>query len=196
MDHLAQDGVLKDLICELDAKYTRPTRGAFVDLVRIIIGQQVSVAAARSIYGRLIQLVGEAYNPQDILRVKEEDLRACGISRQKRAYIGNIAEYFQENHLIIPTWEEAPNEEISTALTSIKGVGEWTAQMMLMFTYRREDVFPTKDVGIQNAVKEVYGLESEGKELIKEMEHLAENWKPYRTYASLYLWNHLLKQRA
>jgi DNA-3-methyladenine glycosylase II len=82
------------------------------------------------------------------------------------------------------------------ALTSIKGVGEWTAQMMLMFTYRREDVFPTTDVGIQNAMKAAYQLDVSGKDLKRQMENIAEEWRPYRTLACLYLWNYLLKQKA
>lgn len=194
--HLARDQTFGQLIGELDPKYTRPSQGAFIDLVRIIIGQQVSVAAARSIYGRLVDQIGKQYSPEDILKQNEEDLQACGISRQKRAYIKNIARYFQDNQSTIATWHEALDNEITEALISISGVGPWTARIMLMFTYRREDIFPVKDVGIQNAIKEVYDVDLEGKELFIEMERLAEAWRPYRTYACLYLWNYLLKQRT
>ena len=103
-------------------------------------------------------------------------------------YVQNIARFFQEKALFTFDWSTMTDAEIIKLLTEIKGVGEWTVQMVLIFELMREDVFPAKDLGIQQAMIGVYELKEEKKHLIKKMNEIAENWKPYRTWATLYLW--------
>ncbi len=159
------------------------------ELVKSIAYQQISYKAADTIYGRFLQLVGgEYFSPEDVLLLEDDELRAVGFSRPKVTYVQNIARFFQEKALFTFDWSTMTDAEIIKLLTEIKGVGEWTVQMVLIFELMREDVFPAKDLGIQQAMIGVYELKEEKKHLIKKMNEIAENWKPYRTWATLYLW--------
>lgn len=117
-----------------------------------------------------------------------EDLRAAGVSRQKAQYIQNVARFFQEEQLLQKDWSKLDDQAIIDNLTVIKGVGRWTVEMLLMFTLRRPDVMPTDDLGIQQAMIQLYGLEERGRPLHRKMTAIAEGWRPYRTYACRYLW--------
>ena len=162
----------------------------FHELVKNIVYQQISVKAADSIHARFVKYIGtDDFTPEDLALYSPEELRTAGLSRQKSGYILNIGRFFAENQIEESTWEEMEDQEIIDMLTQIKGVGEWTVQMILMIQLLRPDVFPKKDLGIQLAMKKLYNLESEKKELLKEMEEIAENWKPYRSAASFYLWS-------
>ena len=120
--------------------------------------------------------------------MEDEKLRAIGLSYQKLSYIKNIAQFFEENKLHKKDWSLMDDLEIAKLLTQIKGVGQWTAEMVLMFGLCREDVFSPGDYGIQMAMKKLYKLELEGKELQQKMILIAEKWKPYRSHACMYLW--------
>ena len=173
----------------------RNSRGRPADvygaLVRSITGQQLSVKAAASIYGRLLERFGgHTPTPEQILADDPEALRvACGFSRAKVAYLRSLAEHVLSGELELDRLSELPDEEVTRELTAVKGIGEWTAHMFLMFTLHRPDVLPVGDLGIRNAVRAAYGLDAVPKPA--ELETLAEPWRPYRTRACRYLWRSL-----
>jgi DNA-3-methyladenine glycosylase II len=160
-------------------------------LVRGITGQQLSVKAARSIWNRLIdRFDGQTPTPEQILADDPDELRqACGFSRAKTTYLRSLAEHVIDGTLELGRLQDLPDEEVIRELTAVKGIGEWTAHMFLMFTLHRPDVLPTGDLGIRNAVALGYGLDKPPAP--RELTELAEPWRPYRTRACLYLWRSL-----
>ena len=160
-------------------------------LVRSIAGQQLSVKAARSIWNRLLaRFDGQTPTPEQILADDPEALRAaCGFSRAKVAYLRSLAEHVIDHELHLDRLHELPDEEVIRELTAVKGIGEWTAHMFLMFTLHRPDVLPTGDLGVRNAAQRAYELDGPPKP--QELAALAEPWRPHRTRACLYLWRSL-----
>lgn len=180
---------MKRVIKDITYLNLQQSGNTFNELVKAIAYQQISYKAADTIYGRFLQLVGgEFFSPDDVLLLEEDELRAVGFSRQKAAYTQNIATFYKERNLFTFDWSTLTDAEIIDVLTQIKGVGEWTVKMMLIFELQREDVFPVKDLGIQQAIMGVYGFRLEKKALHNKMNKIAEQWRPYRTLASLYLW--------
>jgi DNA-3-methyladenine glycosylase II len=159
--------------------------------VRTIAGQQLSVKAARAIYGRLTaRFDGRPPTPQEILADDPEELRAAaGFSRAKVAYLRSLAEHVERGELELDRLAELDDAEVIRELTAVKGIGEWSAHMFLMFTLHRPDVLPVGDLGVRNAVKAAYGLDEVPQPAA--LAELAEPWRPYRTRASLYLWRSL-----
>jgi DNA-3-methyladenine glycosylase II len=160
-------------------------------LVRSITGQQLSVKAAASIYNRLLERFdGKTPTPEQILADDPEELRiACGFSRAKVKYLRSLAEHVLSGELEIDRLSELPDEEVIRELTAVKGIGEWTAHMFLMFTLHRPDVLPVGDLGVRNAAMRAYGLDAPPP--ADALQQMAEPWRPYRTRASLYLWRSL-----
>jgi DNA-3-methyladenine glycosylase II len=158
----------------------------YAALVRSIAGQQLSVAAARTIWNRLLERFdGHPPTPEQILADDPEELRtACGFSRAKVTYLRSLAEHVLDGSLELERLDSLPDDEVISELTAVKGIGEWTAHMFLMFTLHRPDVLPVGDLGIRNAVRRHYG---DGADLPA----LAERWRPHRTRACLYLWRSL-----
>jgi DNA-3-methyladenine glycosylase II len=187
---LNRDTRLRPLLESIPFPIPRPASGnLFEDLLRSIVGQQLSVKAAETIFGRFMQLFPLHSPEADLLcAFPDEIFRQTGLSRQKSAYIRNAAAFFIGKPTDIESWEAQPDEAILRELTSIKGVGVWTVQMLLMFSLGRPDVFPAGDLGIQTAMSRLYGLQSNGKALHAEMVSTAETWRPYRSYACFYLW--------
>jgi len=187
--HLAKDPLLKKAIAEVDMPESSNGNDVYGSLLRSIVSQQLSVKAAATIYGRFLNLF-EDQNPlpKIVLSKTVEELRAVGLSKQKSGYMQHIANFAVENNMQAINWEDHNDAEIIKMLTQIKGVGVWTVQMILMFTLNREDVFPSLDLGIQQAIKKLYGIDGKGKELIKKMDKIAAPWSPYRTIACQYLW--------
>lgn len=171
------------------------SRGRPVDvygaLLRSITGQQLSVKAARAIYGRLSERFGgRAPTPQELLDDDPEAMRAAaGLSRAKVASLRSLAAHVLGGELELDRLNELEDAEVTRELVAVKGIGEWTAHMFLMFTLQRPDVLPTGDQGIKNAVARAYGLDAVPKP--DAMIALAEPWRPYRTRACLYLWRSL-----
>ena len=160
-------------------------------LLRSITGQQLSVKAAQAIFGRLIERFdGKPPTPEELLADDPDAMRAAaGLSRAKVVALRSLAEHVLDGALQISKLEELPDEEVMRELVAVKGIGEWTAHMFLMFTLHRPDVLPTGDQGIKNAVMRAYGLEAVPKpDAIVE---IAEPWRPYRTRACEYLWRSL-----
>ncbi len=175
-----------------DARDGRPPReDQYGALVRAITGQQLSVLAARAIYGRLTaRFDGRPPTPQEILADDPEQLRAAaGLSRAKVTYLRSLAEHVISGELELERLDELSDEEVIAELVAVKGVGMWTAHMFLMFHLERPDVLPVGDLGIRRAVERAYGLD----ELpdAATIDRIAEPWRPHRTLACRYLWRSL-----
>ena len=189
--HLSRDKVLRKAISSIVLPEREHTEDVYLGLIKSIVSQQLSVKAAETIYSRFINLFDEGYPYAPfLLSLEDTQLRGVGLSGQKTRYVKNVASYFSEYNLFEKDWSEDSNEEIITQLTEIKGVGRWTVQMILMFVLSRQDILPVLDLGIQHGIRDLYGITSEKKELYKDMELIAEPWRPYRSVACLYLWAH------
>lgn len=161
----------------------------YLDLMESIMSQQLSVKAAATIFQRFLNLFPKRYpEPMMVLELSDADLRSAGVSKQKAGYVKNVALFAIENDLSKAALKKLGDEEVIAMLTQIKGVGRWTAEMLLMFPLGRPDVFPVDDLGIQIAMKNVYGLRGKGASLRKRMIAIAEKWRPHRTLACKYLW--------
>ena len=186
------DPVLKDIIERVGpSRFVRTPTGSHLDaLVRSIVSQQLSTSAAATIHSRVVALVGkEQPLPEDWLALDDPDLRAAGLSRQKIAYIRDLARHVHEGLLPMAKLHAMADDEITAALTQVKGIGVWTAQMFLMFRLNRPDILPVLDLGIRNAIRRAYKLRKEP--TAKRMHTLAKSWEPYRSVASWYLWQSL-----
>lgn len=186
------DPVLANIIERVGpSRFARPTTGSHLDaLVRSIVSQQLSTSAASTIYSRLIALVGVAEpGPAHWLALDDPDLRAAGLSRQKISYVRDLARHVQNDALPMTKLHEMDDDAVIEALTAVKGIGVWTAQMFLMFRLGRPDILPVLDLGIRNAFRRVYRLRKEP--TAKRMHSIAKPWAPYRSVASWYLWQSL-----
>jgi DNA-3-methyladenine glycosylase II len=161
----------------------------FSALLRAIVFQQLSTKAASTIYNRLVELLPGGVPTADGLAVlSDEQLRSAGISRQKAGYIRDLCAKVSAGAVPLDTLETMSDEDVVKALTQIKGIGRWSAEMFLMFRLHRPDVFPVGDLGIVTAVKKVYGVRKPTPERLRR---LGDRWKPYRSVASWYLWRSL-----
>ena len=161
----------------------------FDALLSNIVGQQLSGRVAEVIRNRFMALIDGGLTPEKVLSLDDEKLRGAGLSRNKAAYIKNIAKAVADGSLTLDKLDGMTDAEIMGQLTAIKGVGEWTAEMFLIFSLGRMDVFSKGDGGLARAVNNLYGS---GAELAtKERLAIAEVWKPFRSIASLYLWRSL-----
>lgn len=162
----------------------------FYRLVRAIINQQLSTKAAETIRGRFDELFGgKPIKPENTLLISQEQMRAVGVSNSKAIYIRGLAEAFTNKIVDITLFAAAENEVIITELTKIKGIGRWSAEMFLMNTMGREDVFSHGDLGLRRAIQKIYGFKKEPTE--KQIEKIVKNWTPYKTYACIILWESL-----
>ena len=192
---LYQDPILANAIKGLNALNLEACGNVYHELVKNIVYQQISYKAADSIYAKFLLLTGsEDYHPQRILEFAHEDLRSAGLSNQKANYIRNISEYFIEEKLLDFDWEKLDDDQIIALLCQIKGVGHWTAKMILIFQLGREDVFPFEDLAIQYVIQELYDLKEEKSDLKRRLIEIAELCRPFRTMASLYLWSYRRSQ--
>lgn len=170
--------------------WTRPAN--FATLIRIILEQQVSLASALAAFNKLKQKIG-TITPEKLLLLSDAELRACYFSRQKTIYARHLAETLIAKKIQLKKLSVLPDEEIRTALKQVKGIGDWTSDVFLMFALQRADIFPIGDLAMVNALKEVKKLPKQtAKEELLEM---AEAWRPYRTIAAMLLWHHYIKTR-
>jgi len=169
----------------------RPRGDHYAALVRSIVGQQLSVSAARSIHARLLEYFGgHEPTPAEVLAADPEALRAAaGLSRAKVAFLRSLAEHVESGELELQRLDDLPEDEVIAELTAVKGLGEWSAHMFLMFQLQRPDVLATGDLGIRRAVERAYGLPD--LPTPAELRELAEPWRPHRTAACLLLWHSL-----
>jgi DNA-3-methyladenine glycosylase II len=175
-----------------NAREGRPERSDhYGALVRAIVGQQLSVSAARAIYGRLTaRFEGRPPTPAEILADDPEELRAAaGLSRAKVGFLRSLAEHVISGELELERMEELSDEQVTAELVAVKGLGVWSAHMFLMFHLERPDVLPVGDLGIRRAIQRAYGLQELPQ--AAEIERIAEPWRPHRTLACRYLWRSL-----
>jgi DNA-3-methyladenine glycosylase II len=188
---LRRDPVLAELIkkhgpCGLAAAQRSDH---FSALVRAITGQQLSTKAAATIYARLAALMPGGVTPESLSALSDEQFRGVGMSRQKSAYFRDLSEKVLSGALPLDSLEAMSDDEVIAALTQVKGIGRWSAEMFLMFRLHRPDVLPVGDLGIVNAVKNVYRLRK--KPDAERIRKIGEAWRPYRSVASWYLWRSL-----
>lgn len=158
----------------------------FIDLVEAICSQQLSGKAAATIFGRVRVGLGRVV-PDRILDTSDSDFRRWGLSRQKIKYLRDLSEKVKRGELNIKKLDSFSDEEVIRQLTAVKGVGNWTAEMFLMFSLGRPDIFPVDDLGIRKSAEILFKTKGNSQKIAK----YAERWKPYRTYASWYLWESL-----
>jgi DNA-3-methyladenine glycosylase II len=163
-------------------------RAPFASLVRAILSQQLSGKAADTIHGRVVALLGGAEHlvPAAMLALDIEALRAAGVSRPKIAYLRDLSTHVHEGRLDLVALETLPDAHVVEAITAVKGLGRWSAEMYLMFRLNRPDVFPVGDLGIVKGVQKLFGMKR--RPAPRTMQRLAEPWRPYRSVAAWYLW--------
>jgi len=183
----AKDSAMKKLIRSTGPVVLPPPKGDFETLVEVVISQQLSTKAASTIHGRLVRLSANEVVPERISALSVIELREVGVSGQKAGYLHALAAAFAKNPDLYSRLHEMEDAEVIESLTEIKGIGVWTAQMFLIFTLLREDVFPIGDLGIRRGM-ERFIFSPDETPTKAQMTERAEIWKPFRSVASLYLW--------
>jgi DNA-3-methyladenine glycosylase II len=196
LKHLSNaDSVMASLISEHgpldeDGRSRGRPADAYGALLRAIVGQQLSTKAARTIYERLTALyAGKTPSPDQLVATEPEELREVGLSRAKAAYLRSLAEHVIDGELELDRLSELSDEDVAAQLTAVKGLGQWTADMFLIFHLRRPDVLAVGDLGIRRATQLAYGLDE--LPAPAELEEIAQPWRPHRSLACLYLWRSL-----
>ena len=167
--------------------WTRPQ--GFISLSKIILEQQVSLASANAHFLKLNNYL-EEFTPSNILTLTDEEMRICQISRQKAKYLRALSNAIIDGDLRLEDLGNLSETEVRKQLTNIKGIGNWTADIYLMFCLQSKDIFPVGDIAVVRTIKELTGITSR-----EEMLNLAEKWKPYRSLAVYYLWHYYLSKR-
>jgi len=185
------DPVLKKIINACGPLEVELSTDYFSFLSRSIIGQQLSNKVAFVIWNRLLSLMDGEPSPQKLISLEDEKLREIGASYSKIGYLKNLSSAVLNNEICLDNLEGIENEEIVKNLTKVKGIGQWTAEMFLIFCLGRRDVFSLGDGGLQRSIKWLYRLDEVPKR--KQLMQISEKWKPYRTFASLYLWEAINK---
>jgi DNA-3-methyladenine glycosylase II len=182
-----RDPVVRALIDRFGPYELRGTRSAFQVMLETIVSQQLSTHAARAIYGRLAAAAGgRVPTAASVLALSDAELLACGLSRSKVVYARNVATAFASHRLDRRAFGRTDDEGVMQTLTAIKGVGEWSAHMFLIFALNRLDVFPVGDLGLRKAMAARYGLRRNVR--ASRYHRIADAWRPYRTIGTLYLW--------
>ena len=183
-----KDKVLKKLIQTYRNEYLNLNSNYFHSLINSIIGQQISVSAADSMKTKFFKLKRNI-TPQTVSKLRATDLRKCGLSRQKILYIRNISKFFLQNKKFIKNINKSYEEEIYNNLIEIKGVGNWTIHMFLMFSYGSSNIFPIGDLGFLKAISKLYKVQLPISE--RKLKLLYKKWSPYSSQATWYLWRSL-----
>jgi DNA-3-methyladenine glycosylase II len=190
LKQLRKDRIMRKVIDAVGPFNVRPTRNRFSILVRAIISQQISGAAARNIRGRLDALLEpDGLNPEKLASLDQSDLRSVGLSRQKATNLHDLAHKTLDGTVRLDRIGRLPDEGVIEMLTQVKGIGRWTAEMFLIFSLGRLDVLPVDDLGVRSAIKNLYGL----KELPNKTTcvEIAVPWRPYASIGSWYCWRSL-----
>ena len=165
---------------------------SFATLIHIILEQQVSLASAKAALDKLKAKIG-AITPEKLLRLTDEELRACYFSRQKTGYARHLAQAIVSKQLNLKKLSTAPDEEVRIELKKIKGIGDWTVDVYLLFALQRSDIFPIGDLAMVNALKEVKQLPKQAAR--EDILALAEAWRPHRSIATMLLWHYYIIKR-
>ncbi len=189
--HLSKDKRLKKIIDSQEPFVLEKRNKIYLRLCSSILSQQLSTTVARVLYNRFLALYDNREpTAKQILETPADTFRSIGFSNAKASYVHNVCRFFIENKISDAQLLKMSNEEVIDLLTQIKGVGKWTAEMILMFTLGREDVFALDDLGLKQGVVKLYNLKETDKKLLyKKIEKISLKWRPYRTYASRYLWD-------
>lgn len=178
-----KDDVLHEIINEFDDLELVSRGDLFYTLIRSVIGQQISVKAASTVWSRFCERIGDI-KPENILSADIEELRSCGLSQRKAEYVIGISESWSDYDSL--EWKEMSDEEIIQELIKLRGVGKWTAEMILIFTLLRPDVFPIGDIGMIRGIEKSY---NSGERMSREeLYAISEKWKPWRTVACCFMW--------
>jgi DNA-3-methyladenine glycosylase II len=183
------DPVLRAIIERVGPFRMEFSEPKFHSLAEAIVYQQLNGKAAETIFKRFAAIAGEPLAPEGILKLTNEQMRGVGLSKQKSAYLRDLAERTHRGELDFGRLPDLPDQEVVEHLTQVKGIGVWTAHMFLMFALRRPNVLPTGDFGIQMAIKKHYKKRKMPKPA--QMEKIAKPWEPYRSVACWYLWRSL-----
>ena len=185
---MKKDRVMKRLIPQFKDAALESRGDAFVTLARSIVGQQISVKAAQTVWDRFA-LLPEGMTPPNVLRLKVDDMRAAGLSARKVEYLVDLALHFDSQRLRVDAWQSLDDEEIIRELVAIRGIGRWTAEMFLIFHLMRPNVLPLDDVGLINGISRSYF----SGELVSRSDarEVAAAWTPYCSVATWYIWRSL-----
>jgi DNA-3-methyladenine glycosylase II len=189
IEHLHKEPNISRVIHAIEMPDFIPSQKIYYDLLESIVSQQLSVKVAQVIFNRFLLLFPDEYpHPEQLAAFDIERLRSVGLSNQKANYLQNVAHFAMQHDLENKNWSAMSDHDIIQFLTQIKGVGVWTVQMLLIFSLARPDVFPDGDLGIQQGVAKLFGLQETGKDLKNKMLELSEPWRPWRTVACRYVW--------
>ena len=185
----AKDEILKYILDNFGLPIIQKRQEGFASMCHIILEQQVSIASAKACYVKIENHFGNI-TPEIIINASNEELRNCGVSRQKTIYLKDLASKVISKGIDFETYATKSEEQIRKELITIKGVGNWSIEVYLMFCLQTPDIIPLGDIAIKNTLKELYNCQTQ-----EEMENLSDDWKPYRTFASFTIWHYYLKKR-
>lgn len=185
----SRDKTLKYILDYFGNPIIQKRAEGFASMCHIILEQQVSIASAKACYEKIERYLG-TISPDNILKSSDEELRNCGVSRQKIIYLKDLASKVINNEINFDSFSTKTEEQIRTELITIKGLGNWSVEVYLMFCLQLADVIPLGDIAIKNTLKELYDCQS-----VEEMRLLSDNWRPYRTFASYVIWHYYLVKR-
>ena len=184
-----KDPILGGVIKKIGPIEKRQAETYFISLVSSIISQQLSTKVADVIYARFEALFDKFIIPEEVLKIPDQTMRDIGMSWAKIKYVKALSEYAIKSDKVFEQFDTMSDEEIITELTAVKGIGRWTAEMFLIFTMERPDIFSYGDLGLKRAIERLYGFKTELAE--KQMKKIVDRWSPYRSVASRYLWKSL-----
>lgn len=187
---ISKDEKLKFILDNFGNPIIQKREEGFASMCHIILEQQVSIASAKACYVKLENYFGKI-TPEIILNSNDEELRNCGISRQKTIYLKDLAQKVIAKEIDFKSFKTKSEEQIRAELITIKGVGNWSIEVYLMFCLQSQDVVPLGDIAIKNTLKELYECQNH-----EEMQMISNNWKPFRTFASFTIWHYYLKKRG
>ena len=187
-----KDLIFKDILQQYSypPMWTRPA--SFATLIHIVLEQQVSLASARAAFNKLKEKIGDI-TPVKLLKLSDEELKACYFSRQKTVYARHLAEALISKKIQLNKLTASHDDHVRGILKQVKGIGDWTADVYLLFALQRTDIFPIGDLAMVNALKEVKKLPAHTTR--EDLLILADAWRPYRSIAAMLLWHHYIKTR-
>ena len=185
---IKKDPVFKKLYQQYGTPFIPSRPQGFVTLCKLILEQQVSIGSAKACFHKIENFLGEV-SPETIRQCSDENLKSCGVSRQKISYLKTVSKAVTEE-LNLKSLASKPAEEVRAELIKIKGIGHWTIDVYLMFSLQSPDIIPLGDIAIVNTIKELFDIHTR-----EDMEQLSQNWKPHRTMATFMLWHHYLEKR-
>ncbi|WNM20009.1 DNA-3-methyladenine glycosylase family protein [Flavobacterium capsici] len=185
----SKDKILAEIIENFGDPIIQKREEGFASMCHIILEQQVSIASAKACYEKISNHFGKV-TPISINNATEDELRKCGVSRQKIIYLKHLAKKVIDNQINFESFASKSEDEIRAELIKLKGIGNWSIEVYLMFCLQTPDIIPLGDIAIKNTLKELYNCKTK-----EEMEVISNSWKPYRTLASFIVWHYYLKKR-